>query len=58
MKQMTKEDVIEYFIEQLGDNHVLGKYLTIEQIREKLNENINEVIYKTMERKYCAVVMM
>ena len=58
MKQMTKEELIEYFIEQLGDNHVLGKYLTIEQIRERLNENINEVVYKPLERKYWTVAMI
>ena len=40
MKQMTKEELIEYFIEQLGDNEVLGQFMTIEQIREKLR-NIN-----------------
>lgn len=46
MKQMTKEELIEYFIEQLGDNEILGQVMTIEQIREKLNTIIEHVIYK------------
>lgn len=47
MKQMTKEELIEYFIEQLGDNEILGKFMTIEQIRNKLNALIGKVIYST-----------
>lgn len=46
MKQMTKEELIEYFIEQLGDNEILGKIMSIEQIRKKLTELINDVTYK------------
>ena len=45
MKQMTKEELIEYFIEQLGDNEILGQVMTIEQIREKLQTIIKEVTY-------------
>ena len=45
MKQMTKEELIEYFIEQLGDNEILGQVMTIEQIREKLNAIIKDVRY-------------
>ena len=45
MKQMTKEELIEYFIEQLGDNEILGQVMTIEQIREKLNTIIKDVRY-------------
>ena len=45
MKQMTKEELIEYFIEQLGDNKILGQVMTIEQIREKLNAVIKDVSY-------------
>ena len=45
MKQMTKEELIEYFIEQLGDNEILGQVMTIEQIREKLQAIIKEVTY-------------
>lgn len=47
MKQMTKEELIEYFIEQLGDNKILGKYITIEQIKEKLNRLIKDVTYNS-----------
>ena len=42
---MTKEELIEYFIEQLGDNKILGRFMTIGQIREKLNNMIIEVTY-------------
>ena len=49
MKQMNKEELINYFIELLGDNHVLGKYLSIEEIRERLNENIKAVKYMPLE---------
>lgn len=46
MKQMTKEELIEYFIEQLGDNEILGKIMPIEQIRTKLTDIIRDVTYK------------
>lgn len=46
MKQMTKEELIEYFIEQLGNNNILGKYLSIEEIRNKLNARIKEIRYE------------
>lgn len=49
MERMNKEELINYFIELLGDNHVLGKYLSIEEIRERLNENIENVTYKPQE---------
>ena len=54
MKQMTKEELIEYFIEQLGDNEVLGKIMTIDQIREKLNYMIKDVTYNKEIRNYMA----
>lgn len=46
MQKMSKEELIEYFIEILGDNHVLEKYLSINEIRKRLNENIKEVTYE------------
>lgn len=46
MKQMTKEELIEYFIEQLGDNEILGQVMSIEQIREKLGYIVKDVTYK------------
>lgn len=46
MKQITKKELIEYFIQQLGDNHILGKYLSIEEIQNKLNERIKEIRYE------------
>ena len=45
MKQMTKEELIEYFIKQLGDNEILGQVMTIKEIREKLNNSIKSVTY-------------
>lgn len=45
MKQMTKEELIEYFIKQLGDNEILGKVMSTEQIRNKLNRIIEDVTY-------------
>ena len=42
MQKMDKEELIEYFIELLGDNHVLEKYISIDEIRERLNENIKK----------------
>lgn len=49
MKQMTKEELIEYFIEQLGDNEILGQVITIGQIREKLDIIIEHVTYNEEE---------
>ena len=46
MKQMNKKELIECFIEQLGDNEILGKVMSIEQIREKLNNIVKDVTYK------------
>ena len=53
MKQMTKEELIEYFIEQLGDNEILGKVMSIEQIREKLNYIIKDVTYNDEPGNSC-----
>lgn len=46
MKQMNKKELIECFIEQLGNNEILGKVMSIEQIREKLNNIVKDVTYK------------
>lgn len=45
MKLMTKEELIEYFIGQLGDNEILGKIMSIEEIKKKLNDTIQDVNY-------------
>lgn len=45
MKKMTKEQLIEYFITLLGDNHILGKFISIEEIQKRLNEKIKGVTY-------------
>lgn len=47
--QRNKEELIEYFIQLLGDNKVLSKIYTIEQIREILKKNINKVEYKDLD---------
>ena len=49
MKQMTKKELIDYFIQQYGDSKILGRYISVEEIRKRLNENIKEVTYKTGE---------
>lgn len=41
----SKEDLIEYFIDALGDNEILGKFMSIDQIREKLNSVIFNVMW-------------
>lgn len=56
MKKMNKEELIEYFIEQLGDNKILGNVLTIEQIREKLNYVIEDVTYNEVKEIFAASV--
>lgn len=53
MKKMSKEELIEYFIEQLGDNEILGKVMSIEQIREKLNFIIKDVTYNDEHGECC-----
>ena len=49
MKKMSKEELIEYFIEILGDNKVLEKYFSIDDIRNKLTSIIKEVSYERNE---------
>lgn len=52
MKQMSKEEIIEFFIEQLGNNKILGKVMSIEQIRKKLNYIIRDVTYNEDKQIY------
>lgn len=44
-KHWNKVDLIEYFIETLGDNEILGKFMSKEQIRGKLNSVISNVMW-------------
>lgn len=57
MQKMNKETLIEYFIKLLGDNRVLGKFISLEEIRERLNENLEMVTFSpekgTTEAHYC-----
>ena len=46
MEQMNKKELIERFIELLGNNEILGKVMSIKQIREKLNNIVEVVTYK------------
>ena len=45
MQKMNKETLIEYFIKLLDDNRVLGKFISLEEIRERLNENLEMVTF-------------
>ena len=51
MNKMTKDELIIYFIEHLGDNHVLGPIMSIEQIRDKLQYLIKDVTYENAPEK-------
>ncbi len=46
MEQMNKKELIERFIELLGNNEILGKVMSIKQIREKLDNIVEVVTYK------------
>ena len=48
---MNKQELIGYFIEQLGDNEILRKIMSIEKIREKLNYIIKDVTYEKAKTK-------
>lgn len=52
MKQMNKEELIEFFIEQLGNNEILGKIISIEQIKNKLDYIIRDVTYEEDKQIY------
>lgn len=45
MKQMNKEELILLFIEQLGDNKILGRWMSKEEIQKKLDSIIGDVTY-------------
>jgi len=45
MKKMSKEELIEYFIEELGDNKILGSAISKEQIRKKFNNSILKLTF-------------
>lgn len=49
MQKMNKEELIEYFMEILGEHHVLEKVLSNDEIRKRLNENLEEVTYEEIE---------
>lgn len=46
MNQISKEELIQYFMEQIGNNSILNDYLSIEEIRERLNKNILGITYE------------
>ena len=52
---MTKEELIEYFIELLGDNSVLEKYFTIDGVEYKIsstNINVGDYILRYANGRY------
>ena len=40
MKQISKEELIQYFMSQIGNNSILNNYLSTQEIKERLNKNI------------------
>lgn len=45
MKQMSKEELISLFLEHLKDNNILGCWMSKEEIRQKLDNIIENVTY-------------
>lgn len=45
MKQIGKEEIIQYFMSQIGNNSILNNYLSIQEIKERLNKNIFGITY-------------
>lgn len=47
MEKMNKEQLIEWFIEKYGEHLLLAEFISKEEIRQILNENIKEVTYNS-----------
>lgn len=45
MKQISKEELIQYFMSQIGNNSILNNYLSTQEIKERLNKNILGITY-------------
>lgn len=43
---MNKEQLIEWFIENYGSHPLLAQFISVAEIRQRLNENIKEVTYE------------
>lgn len=50
--EIERDRLIEHFISLLGDNSILGKYMSIDEIRFRLKQNISGVIYETKNNIY------
>ena len=46
MEKMSKEQLIEWFVENYGSHPLLAQFISVEEIRQRLNENIKEVTYE------------
>ena len=54
MERMTKEELIKFFLKQLGDNEVLGEWLSKVEIEDKLNNMIENITYEAERANYVA----
>lgn len=46
MEKMNKEQLIEWFVENYGSHPLLAQFISVAEIRKRLNENIREVTYE------------
>ena len=46
MENMNKEQLIEWFIENYGSHPLLAQFISVTEIRKRLDENIKEVTYE------------
>lgn len=46
MEKMNKEQLIEWFVENYGSHPLLAQFISVTEIRKRLNENIREVTYE------------
>lgn len=49
MEQITKEKLIEIFLTQIGSNKILGNFLSVEQIEQKLQNDIKYISFNHSE---------
>lgn len=54
MKKMTKQELIDVFLEELGDNEILGEWMSKAEIKDKLNNMIRHVTYQPERASYIA----
>lgn len=54
MEKMNKEQLIEWFVENYGSHPLLAQFISVTEIRKRLNENIREVTYEPEKEKNTA----